>query len=337
MGTIRAKTSKPKLKPHQFLWREKTHEMPTLIPDMPNAEYHGSEFKDFLGHSGIVKLGISPAHFKAYQESHTQTPAMAFGTAAHIVMLEEVPENLFDPKDKIAICDVVNKAGLPVESWASKAAEEFKENAFSSGFEAVVLQKEWTILQMMKKQLMCNRWAHLAINNSIIEHSGFFMDNMFDGVKGRIRLDCWRKDHKLIGDYKTAQSAQERDFATAVMTYGYDIQAYWYVHGMKVITGDDYDFMFIVQEKAPPFAVNCFIASDLLLKCGEIRTNRALTTYWNCEENPDLYKKAYDYYENKIFELDPPAWAIRQYGVVMGKKEVEPEELLIKPLELPTK
>ncbi|MHB0991677.1 MAG: PD-(D/E)XK nuclease-like domain-containing protein [Burkholderiales bacterium] len=52
-----------------------------------NDEYHAN--KETIGHSSLVKMLKSPAHFAEYMmTSHVQTPAKAMGSAIHAVILE---------------------------------------------------------------------------------------------------------------------------------------------------------------------------------------------------------------------------------------------------------
>ena len=53
---------------------------------MPAKRYHEDKA---IGHTGIVKMLKSPAHFREYLDyPHHQTPAMAFGSAVHSFILE---------------------------------------------------------------------------------------------------------------------------------------------------------------------------------------------------------------------------------------------------------
>lgn len=54
---------------------------------MAAEEYHRN--KDAVGHSSLVRIMRSPAHFQEYVTHPPEpTPAMAFGTAVHSAVLE---------------------------------------------------------------------------------------------------------------------------------------------------------------------------------------------------------------------------------------------------------
>ncbi|MDD5297379.1 MAG: PD-(D/E)XK nuclease-like domain-containing protein [Rhodocyclaceae bacterium] len=58
----------------------------TMVPGLPAEQYHGDMA---VGHSGLVRIMRSPAHFQEYVSNPpVPTPAMAFGTAVHAAILE---------------------------------------------------------------------------------------------------------------------------------------------------------------------------------------------------------------------------------------------------------
>lgn len=318
-----------KLAKDEFMCLGQVQKMPVIIPELSNEYYHGQEFKKFIGHSGLVKLIESPAHFQAYQTKETgPTPAMEFGSAAHLMMLE-------DPEDRIRVCELKNKQGIPLPK-KDAAFYRWKNDVIENeGAEYALLHSEWKRLKGMKDRLFKHSIVSQILVDGVAEYSGFFIDDMFQDVKGKIRIDYWRKDPRFIIDYKTAASAKAREFAASAYTYGYDIQASWYVRAMKLITGEDYRFLFIVQEKEPPYAVNCFICSDDFMALGDYRVNRALNTYWKCVENPQLFNT--QVWPEQMIELSPPGYALKENNVSVKKeeKEVTREELDIQPLEAP--
>ena len=76
----------------------------TMVAGLPAEQYHGDTG---VGHSGLVRIMRSPAHFQEYVSNPpVPTPAMAFGTAVHAAILE--------PKefgDQYAVVDEAKLAG----------------------------------------------------------------------------------------------------------------------------------------------------------------------------------------------------------------------------------
>ena len=88
-----------------------------------------------------------------------------------------------------------------------------------------------------------------------------------NGIPVRGFLDCLNKDY--ISDHKTTRSLSS--FRYAVKDYGYDIQAYIYCS----VLGID-KFYWVAQEKAYPFAIGVYEASEETLARGEQKFNKAV-------------------------------------------------------------
>lgn len=306
---------KPKLKPDEFNCLGKTHKMPLFVPSMPNDVYHGKGLKDFIGHSGVVQLvHRTPAHFQAYQDDESPpTPAMEFGSAAHIFMLE-------DPKDRVVWCDLKDRDGrylsrgsATTAKWAAKMIEE-------EGAEYAVLHHEWRKLEAMKKVLYKHPIARNLIIQGKPELSGFFIHERYQGIKCKIRVDFEIDDGSLFAfiDYKTCRDASPEGFGKAAYDYGYDIQAALYREGGKIIKGRWPHFFFIAQEKDPPYAVAVYVANNfedpekttVFTDLGMKRLNKGLELYWKCIINPHLFNDAYPPRTLPIF---PPSWALKEW------------------------
>lgn len=78
------------------------------------------------------------------------------------------------------------------------------------------------------------------------------------GVWCRAMLDWMGVDpagHPLTVEYKTAECAHPAAFAKSAGSYGYDIQQAHYEDGYQVVWGHPALFLFVVQEKEPPYLV----------------------------------------------------------------------------------
>ena len=324
------------LKPNQFTIGDKTYEMPCWVEEVPNRVYHGDHLSEqkFIGHSGLVSLGISPAHFKAYQQKGS-TAAMEFGSAAHVVMLEEY-------KDKLAVCQETKRDGSVMDYWSEKA-RNWRDKKIGEGYDAVVLQKELEQMLAMKEVLYRHPVAKNLLIRGIPERSGFDVHKRYEGIKCKIRADYYIDDGYMfaIVDYKTTGDASQEGFSKTSYDWGYDIQADFYREITYLIEGRWPDFYFIAQEKEPPYAVNVFLANhpdykDVdkfkfdrngnptyegmimdsypqiinFMRIGRIRSNIGLLTYWECIENPQLFERAY---RPKILEITTPGYIYSKY------------------------
>ncbi len=87
------------------------------------------------------------------------------------------------------------------------------------------------------------------------------------GVPVRGFLDCLNKDY--ISDHKTTRSLSA--FRYAVRDYGYDIQAYIYCS----VLGLD-KFYWVAQEKAYPYVIGVYQASDETIENGKVKFDKAV-------------------------------------------------------------
>lgn len=109
------------------------------------------------------------------------------------------------------------------------------------------------------------------------------------GVMCRALLD-WRPEpgpgRMIIPDYKTAVSVDLAALQRAMHEYGYHQQADWYRSGCRALSlcGDDAEFVFVCQEKTPPYLVTIFQPSATAMRIAAARNRRAIDTYAECVE-----------------------------------------------------
>lgn len=108
----------------------------------------------------------------------------------------------------------------------------------------------------------------------------------------------------MIPTHNTSASASLRAFEKAVAEYHYDQQAEWYSDGLRRLgLADDVAFLFIVQEKTPPFLVNVIELPAHWLLMGRDRNLRARETYAACTESG-----VWPGYSDDVQMASPPAW-----------------------------
>jgi len=263
---------------------------PGIYNDIPHEEYHHApEYKAFISSTGVRKLLKSAAHFKAHQTTESKpTPQMLFGSAAHYHVLE--PE-----KEMVIVA--------PVARTSRKAFAEFE--ASQPKDKSIVSESEMQQLEGMRKEMAKHSLARSLIFNGQAEQSVFWNHTMFEDTKCKCRPDYALDDIKTIVDYKTTTDAGADSFAKAVINFGYEVQAAWYMDGMKTVSGEDYQFVFVAQEKEPPYAIAIYLLSRDFIERGQKLINTALTTHFYARQT-----KKWDGYPAELKELRPPAWAI---------------------------
>lgn len=260
-----------------------------IVKNLPNAEYHaGNE----ISHSGIVQLLKSPEHYQNYKHgSHEPTTAMEFGTAFHAYILE--------PEVFAAQFVLAPKFDRRTKDGKEAAARWDEENVGKSPL--TIEQVE--ALSAMKESVFNHFGAAKMLSQGEAETSLFWTDK-YSGLPCRIRPD-W-KFGGGIADLKSCISASKADFTKAVANFGYDIQAAFYIDGMKEVTGETVDFFFVAVEKNAPYSTACYKASQEMIEVGRAKYRGALELLKWCQENNSFpgYQPS-----GEIESIDLPRWA----------------------------
>jgi PDDEXK-like domain of unknown function (DUF3799) len=224
---------------------------------MPAALYHADPCPAPSLSSSIAKLiCLSSAAHARHAHPRLNPNAVAeeaehfdIGTAAHAVLLEgEAAVTIVDAND-----------------WRTNAAKAARDAARAAG-RCPLLAKTWTDVQAMvasaREQLAAQTDGGAQMfTDGQPEHVAVWLE---DGLWCRARLDWLRQDPAArrwapwaIDDYKTtSNSANPDDWTRSMFASGFDLQAAWYVRGVKAITGEEVTFRFAVQETYAPYALS---------------------------------------------------------------------------------
>ena len=242
---------------------------------MNEKEYRAA---DGISRSELWKIHESPEKFKWAQEHpEPPTPALIFGQLVHKLLLQ--PENFSDEFVIAPNVDRRTKAGR--EEWAKFEAENTEKTALSEDIYNIALK-------MVNDCLAAPYVKKLLAGQKEIPY--FWTDDM-TGEKCKVRLDCLTEvgDDLIIIDYKTTTNAETDTFIKSAIKYGYDFQAAMYIEGVKKCTGKKPRFVFIAQEKDPPYAVNIMQADELFIKRGYDSFRELLGTYHDCKINNNWF------------------------------------------------
>lgn len=237
-------------------------EEPGLYAGLPNSVYHASDWIS-RGHIHMLLNGRTPAHVR-YKMDNPLPPTvpLIFGSAYHTMMLE--PDAF---QDSYLFCpDLTPRAGA---EWC----QEHECDVFCGKRDVVVLDERMrrtAIVDGHRKTLSAMEDAFqesLEVKtaegeDSIakvvwnapgqIELSAFWVDEE-TGCKCRARADKYAQDFGVLVDLKSASDAAA--FEREAPRYGYDVQAHHYLRGFNALGAFAEDFLFIVQEKSPPYLV----------------------------------------------------------------------------------
>lgn len=262
---------------------------PGLHFDLPENLYHGHPTS--LSVSGAKVLLRSPALYKWQRDHPVHRDVFDYGTAAHAVALGRGMENIYV---------------APFENWQTKAAREERALARAEGL-APILPADWHAVSAMAEKLRDNTLVMALLSGGEPEVSAFGVDNE-TGVLRRSRFD-YLHDDGLVVDYKTAASAEAGAFAAAAARYGYHQQHAWYLDLLADLDHPARAFVFVVQEKEPPYEVAVYELEPDAVELGRLLNQAALERFRDCTA-ADLwpgYPAA-----NEITPLSLPGWAYRQ-------------------------
>ena len=264
---------------------------------MTNAEYRNREG---LASTDIKRMMKSMAYWKYLQdnpEDERDTPSLKFGRASHKFMLEP-----YDFDNEYVVSPKIDK-----RTKEGKAAyEQFVKDA---GNREIIDEDIFEKLTKMRESLYATPYVKKLLYG---EHEkSFFWTDEKTGIKCKCRADSFGSfgSTNVIVDYKTVENAETTAFMRDAIKFGYDVQAAHYLDGIQTITGKEYKFVFIAQEKSAPYLCNVLEADEFFIRNGYEVRDELLRTYKKCVELNEF--PAYlGFKEDKTFanSLSVPAW-----------------------------
>lgn len=271
---------------------------PGIYDGIDEAVYHADPCAPELGRSlsvsGAKKLlpPSTPARF-AYEREHggQTSAAFDFGHAAHRMVLG------------------VGAEIVPVhaDSWRTKAATS-EADAIRAEGGVPLLAKDYQRASDMAEALRRDHYLAAAIlSDGLAEQSIFWVDED-TSVTRRGRID-WLRANAIV-DYKTTTSggANPSKFSKTAADFGYHQQAAWYTDGAAALGLGDLPFLFVVQEKEPPYLSSVVQLDDEALRIGREQNAIALAIYAECESSGE-----WPGYPKDISTVSLPSWYARNH------------------------
>lgn len=228
-------------------------------------------FNDYLARPEMHKsrlwlLDKGVEHFLS-DEPIKITPDMILGSLAHQMFLE--PADFVNGKIVEPDINKRTKAGKAAYADFLKAHE---------GKEIVSKAHHETLVAMNDSM----RSGRYKIAMSLLTDCEPEMSIFFEwlGIKWKVRLDGLNEKKKIVTEYKTAASIPS--FSNQVFRLGYDVQAALYLEAVEAYFGDEFSFIWVVQEKTPPYAIKTIDASlgdPSPLEIGQARLNNLTEQY----------------------------------------------------------
>lgn len=252
-----------------------------------NKEYRKMEG---ISRSELWQMNKSPLHFKYFAEhKEDDSPALLFGRACHKYILEND-----DFENEFAIMpDVDGRTKIGKET-----KNKFEKMAKNRNLE-IITQEDFETIKVMAEQIDNNELARELLTGET-EQSFFWTDGL-TGEKCKVRPDCLNREKNVIVDYKTTQSCENFSFERSVKKYGYKFQAGMYTEGVFQNLLEPFKFVFVAQEKNPPYAVRIYSCSEEFVRQGYDKFRELLGLYHKCKELDEW--KGYEFSGINFVEL----------------------------------
>lgn len=249
---------------------------PGLHHDMDEVAYHAHPALSSTGARRLIRPGC-PALF-AWERDHPTPPtdAMKFGRAAHREILGVGAE--------IAVTD-------DWSDFRTKKAQEWRDEQEAAGLLPMLASStKWQQIQGMKAGLERHETYRRLFDpeRGDAEVSAFWTDEE-TGVACRARFDFLPHPVKgrrlIVPDYKKTTDPEPGAFARDAASYGYPMQADWYLRGVRALgLDDDAQFVFVAQADKPPYLASVSYVSGSDLALAHHRNRLALHTFKACTE-----------------------------------------------------
>ena len=240
--------------------------------------------------------GGTPEKFMwAREHPEAPTPALIFGQATHKLLLEQ--EDFFTAFAVLPNIDKRTKEG---------------KASYAAFLDGLCGRQELSLADYEKAVAMTEKTLNTDFVRRLLggEHEKpIFWTDAVTGEVCKIRLDCLTEigGVPLIVDYKTAQDASLDGFTRHALKYGYDFQAGMYCEGVEQATGKTPRFVFVVQEKDAPYAVNVIEADAAFIQRGKDKMRELLGIYHECKVTGKWY--GYMGADTIISTMMLPSWA----------------------------
>jgi hypothetical protein len=261
---------------------------PGVYDNVPASLYHDM---DLISASGLKTIdGDCAAQYRHDIDNPEDDASNAadIGTAMHCVILE--------PDDFAARVEC-----LDVDSFQTRAAREARAIARAEGRVALKARDFETLLAMRDALV---RQVGTLFTGGTAERVYVWRDPS-TGVLCKARVD-YVKPGMLI-DYKTSASAHPRAFRSRVWDNGHHVQAWWYLLGHDMMTGEAANWRWIVQSTKPPHLVTAHAPTPSLLAWAEQQGRAALSQYARC-----LADNEWPGYGDVVHHVELPSWAVYQ-------------------------
>lgn len=274
---------------------------------MTNEEYHADT--THISKSGLDQIAKSPAHYYAKylapdRVKEEPTPALLFGTALHMAILEpdEFNKKYFILDDTAKCLEIGGSKPRSTTKYKDWKTEQ--ELLFAGRTELHI--DDYTKCIRMQEAARKHPTAKVLLEKGIAEQSIFWTDQE-TGAPCKMRKDWYSQNTGHIVDLKSTEDASPEGFARSVWKYRYHVQGPLYMDGFLAHYKQAAEhFSFIAIEKEPPYAVGVYYVPEEVYKLGRKIYKDNLRTYMEA-----LKKGVWDAYSDDFLPLQLPGFAYK--------------------------
>lgn len=271
-----------------------------IYPDISHKEYHAMD--EAVSNSYLGKLAKCPANAKVKEE---QTPAMIFGSAFHVYLLEG-QDTFFD-----------QYAVFPkyMDRRTKEGKQEYLGFLEANRTKITITEDDYDTITQMTDSVIRHPFAVKLLSEGRSEQSVFWIDK-------ETRLYCKARpdripdgNHGVMVDAKSADDVDEDAFFRSIVKYGYHREAAHYIDGFNTVSNAKIDaFILIAVEKKKPYRVETYVLTDDLINRGRMIRHDLLMVEKYCRENDDWpsYQLRYNgegIVGGELIEVDLRSWA----------------------------
>ena len=217
----------------------------------------------------------------------TEKPEFDYGQAAHSVLLEGSEKPLYV---------------IEADDWRTKAAKEARAAAYLERKIPLLVKQVHRVRAIVKAAQAYVAESELAgvFERGQPEQSLHWQEG---ATHCRGRADWLTDDHLLVLDYKTTTSANPHSFLSMAVSFGYTMQEAFYRRGVKAVYGKEPRFVFLLQEKEPPYACSLVAFDPAMQEIGDRQAQYAISLWASAMASGQWHG-----YPRRVAHLEPPAW-----------------------------
>lgn len=262
------------------------------------AEYHSDPVIEPSLSSGIAQTLISKSPSHAWfnhprlnpKYEHEEDAKFDIGKSAHAILLE----------GRMDIIEIID-----APDWRTKLAKERRDAARLSGKVPLLEAQANRVIEMVR-----------VAQNFVMGTPASCVGNTTKGSAEQVMVwkeaETWCRgmmdwvgaDKKYIFDYKTTENANPSKFINGpLINLGHDVQAAFYLRGLRALTGKEAEFVWIVQEDSAPYTCSLIAMSPQMMEYAYLKVAFAIDMWRKC-----IKDNHWPGYPDYIHYAELPGW-----------------------------